>query len=331
MTTVEVTVAKHVSQEQEVSADCFSLRETALPPLEPGGILLQTRYIGLEPYMRIFGMTGNWPIGSVPATKLIGEVVESKDDAWAAGDVVKCTAGWRTMTWIEGDNKTLERLDRDVDPKIFAGLAGSGGRSVWLPLKNIASPKAGQTAFVSSAASSCGLAAVQLLKLDGVNVVGSVGSDEKVEVLESLGVQAFNYKTESATAALQRLCPNGVDFFFDMAGGAIRTAVIEAMNRKGGIITIGRIAHYDAAGGPGGGNETADKAMMEEKEIQDTFSMVNKWENEFATCTEELVRLYKAGKLVSKDTVVEGLDALPGAFVGIFHGENIGRMLVKVS
>lgn len=331
MLTTEVYVARHASTDEQVSAECFSVREVALPPLEKGCLLLRTRYIGLEPYMRVFGINGSWPIDSVPSTKLVAEIVESKHDAWIAGDVVKCSTGWRTLTWIVGDSETLERLDKEVDPRIYLGLAGSGGRSVWLPLKHVACPKAGETAFVSSATSSCGLAAVQILMMKDVQVVGSCGSDEKVQVLKSLGVRAFNYKNESAADALQRLCPAGVDFFFDMAGGTVRRATIEAMNSKGSIITIGKMAHYDGGGGFSGGEDPREKTLLEERGIVDTFACANTWSSEFDSCTEELVRLFREGKLVSKDTVVEGIHALPQAFVGIFRGENVGRMLVKVS
>ena len=214
-----------------------------------------------------------------------------------------------------------------------------------------------------------GLAAVQFMALDGVHVVGTCSSAEKVQLLQSLSekthethdalslmrhalissIVAFNYREEPAADALKRLCPDGVDFFFDNVGGSMRVAVLEAMNPKGQILTSGRIAQYDGAGkaqasteadnpahaagsiGSDSHLEQREKQVKEEKGLVDHGQFyVGNWESEFVECTEHVVEMYKAGELVSKDTVVEGFRNLPEAFVGIFRGSNVGRMVVKV-
>ncbi|KAH8063059.1 prostaglandin reductase [Aureococcus anophagefferens] len=305
--TTECFVARCVTTDEAVAPDCFGFRDVDVPELPPNGLLIRTKFIGLEPYMRIWGIgPQGWGLDNVM-------------DRWRA-----------PVTWVVADEKTLvEKLDPTVEPRIYLGLAGSGGRSAKLPLERVARPSAGQVAVVTAAAGTVGLAACQLMKLDGVDVVGTAGTDEKKHLIESLGCKAFNYKTDAAADALKRLAPKGVDFLFDNVAGAIRTAVVEAMNSGAQILTSGRIAQYDAAGGAAGGDEARDAAMIREKKIADHGQFyVGNWESEFVPCTEAIVALYKAGKLVSKDTVAEGFRSLPDAFVGIFIGRNVGRMVV---
>lgn len=332
MNTTEVFIAKHVPNDAEVTPECFGIREVPVPlQLPEGGLLLKTLFIGLEPWMRAFGMKGMFGLDKPPSTKIVGEVLESKSPRFSVGDKVKCSAGWRSITWVVVDDTLVEALDASVPPQLFLGLAGSGGRSASLPLKHIARPSAGQTAFVTAASSCVGLCAAQLMTLDGVKVAGSCGSAEKVELLSTLGVTAFNYRTESIADGVKRTCPDGVDFLFDNVDGAIRLAVLEAMNPGGVIINCGRMCKYDAAGGEAGGDEQREVALKKAKGIAEHGTNVNTWEGEFLQCTAEIVDLYQQGKLVDRDTVVEGLANLPKAFVGIFRGENVGRMLVKVA
>ena len=330
--TTECFVARCVTTDEAVAPDCFGFRDVDVPELPPNGLLIKTKFIGLEPYMRIWGIgPQGWGLDNVPGGKVVGEVVASESERFAVGDLVKTSAQWRApVTWVVADEKTLvEKLDPTVEPRIYLGLAGSGGRSAKLPLERVARPSAGQVAVVTAAAGTVGLAACQLMKLDGVDVVGTAGTDEKKHLIESLGCKAFNYKTEAAADALKRLAPKGVDFLFDNVAGAIRTAVVEAMNPGAQILTSGRIAQYDAAGGAAGGDEARDAAMIREKKIADHGQFyVGNWESDFVPCTEAIVALYKAGKLVSKDTVSEGFRSLPDAFVGIFLGRNVGRMVV---
>jgi len=327
----EVFVTRHVSPREEMTPDCFGVREVDIPPLGPNSLLLKTKLITLEPYMR-FGMSGDYQIGGVRSGKVVGEVLESTYSKVAPGDLVKCTAPWRTTTWVKVDkNLMVEKLDPSVPPQLYLGLAGSGGRTAGLLLKHRGSPKPGQTAFVSGATSSVGLVAVQLMALNGVRVVGSCGSDEKVEVLAKLKCTAFNYHKESAEAAIRRLCPEGIDFFFDNVGGSLRLAVIEAMNPHGAIIQAGSISGYDGSSDGGGGDRMKEEAIKKQKKINDLGGgWVGTWEHEWESFSAELIELYKQGKLVNHDTVVEGFANLPTAFCGIFKGQNIGRMVLKV-
>ena len=333
-TTTEVFVVHNVPTDVVMTAECLSTRVIDVPPLAESSVLLKVSHIGLEPYMRAFCISNPraWPVGSVPSGKVVGEGVQSSSNRFAPGDVIKCNTKWRAYTWVAIDDKTLvERVDASVPPQIYLGLAGSGGRSAYLPLKHLARPQAGQTAVVTAAASCVGLAAVQLLALDGVRVAGSAGSDDKVALLKSLGCVAWNYKSEDAASALARVCPDGVDYLFDMVGGALRTAVLEKMNGGGQIVSLGSMAKTDGGAGHSSGGGEREEQLIAQMGLTNYSSNVNNYEAEFEACTAEIIGLYKAGKLVSKDTVVEGLENLPSAFVGIFKGANTGRMVVKVA
>jgi NADPH-dependent curcumin reductase CurA len=333
--TSEIFVVKNVPTDAEVTEDAFGLREVDVPALADNSLLIRTLFIGLEPYMRVFCLSNPraWPVDSVPSGKVVGEVIQSTCDRFAPGDMVKVGAKWRTVTWVVADEKTLiEKLDAAVPAQFYLGLGGSGGRSAHLPMKHIVKPKAGQTAVVTAASSCVGLAAVQLLRLDGVTVLGSAGSEEKVALLKSLGCAAWNYKTESTGDALGRLSPDGVDFLLDMVGGEMRVGVMERMKQGGSILTLGSMSKYDGGGGHSlGSSDEREAALIAEKGLSAHQGNVNKYEDEFEACTSEILGLYKQGKLVSKDTVVDGLEKLPAAFVGIFKGANIGRMVVKVA
>ena len=334
-TATEIFVAKNVPTTDEVTEDAFGVREVDVPPLAENSLLIRTSCIGLEPYMRVFCISNPraWPVESVPSGKVVGEVIQSTCDRFAPGDTVKVGAKWRTVTWVVADEKTLiEKLDPAVPPQFYLGLGGSGGRSAQLPMKHLAKPKPGETAVVTAAASCVGLAAVQLLGLEGVKTVGSAGSEEKVALLKSLGCAAWNYKEEATGAALARVCPDGVDFLLDMVGGELRLGVMEQMKPGGVVLTLGSMAKYDGGGGHSqASGDEREAALIADKGLVAHQGAVGKYEDEFEACTAELVGLYKEGKLVSKDTVVEGIGKLPSAFVGIFKGANVGRMVVKVA
>ena len=156
---------------------------------------------------------------------------------------MKTSAQWRApVTWVVADEKTLvEKLDPTVEPRIYLGLAGSGGRSAKLPLERVARPSAGQVAVVTAAAGTVGLAACQLMKLDGVDVVGTAGTDEKKRLIESLGCKAFNYKTEAAADALKRLAPKGVDFLLSATSTSLAWLALSARCERRRCSCFGQI------------------------------------------------------------------------------------------
>lgn len=298
---------------------------------------------------------GRWGVGKVPSGKVVAEVLQANginEGRFQPGDVVKVGAGWRTFTWVSDTSASgmggVELLDRSVPPQIYLGLAGSGGRSAQLPLKHVARPKPGETAFVTAVSGCVGPVACQLMVLDGVRVVGSCGSEEKVELLEGLGVRALDYNTAEKEegglpAALRRLVPDGVDFLFDNVAGEIRLAILEAMNEGGHTLTSGMIAMYDGQKvGSGATQESAGEAgeagvqkreaeLIRGKKLADHGQFyVGNWESEFEDCTKDIVELYAAKKLVSKDAVVEGFEKPGEAFCVIFSGKIVGRMVVKV-
>ena len=337
--TTECYVTKHVRNSEILENNCFEYGDAHVAGprcrFAANCILLKVLYIGLEPYMRVFCVTGRepeWDVGRVPRGKVIGEVLMSNVPWITVGMKVKVTAPWRTYTWIEITPRVLvEELDNTVPPELYLGLAGSGGRTARLALEKYAKPQAGRVALVTAAASCVGLAACQLMRMEGVEVIGSCGSDRKVTLLRKLGVKAFNYKTENADEALVRLAPNGLDFLFDNTAGRVRTAAIKIMRGGGVILTSGRIARYDAFGGPAGGDEALEKKIIYENCLHDYGQFfVGHFSGDFVACSEHIIRLYKRGRLRNFDTIVDGFHNLGEAFAGIFRGANVGRTIVRL-
>ena len=338
-TTRECYVQRHVRNSEILAPDCFGFRDACVAGpkcrFAANCVLLKVLYIGLEPYMRVFGIAGRepeWEVDRVPRGKVVGEVLASNVADLTKGMRVKVTASWRTYTWVEITDRTLvEELDPTVPPELYLGLAGSGGRAARLPLEKIVKPEAGQVALVTAVASCVGLCACQLMRMEGVTVVGSCGSDRKVALLRKLGVLAFNYKTEAGAEALARLAPAGLHFLFDNTAGKVRTAAIRHLVGGGVILTSGRISCYDACCGPAGGDEALEAKLIYDRCLHDYGQfLVGHFSGDFEDCTKTIIRLYKRGRLKNFDTTVDGFHTLGEAFVGIFRGANVGRTIVRL-
>ncbi len=188
----------------------------------------------------------DWAVGSTPTWSVVAVVMDPNGCAgFATGDLVQTAAPWRRYNAIS--TRTARKLDSAVPAEAYLGTLGGTGNAGYLPVVHIGKPKSGEVAFVSGAAGATGLVAAQSLKLLGCVVVGSAGSDDKVALLESLGIHAFNYKTEDTLAALQRLCPEGVDIYFDNVGGPTLECALEVMNDFGRVIACGQISQVRSA------------------------------------------------------------------------------------
>ena len=173
--------------------------------------------------------------------------MESKAKGFVAGDYVQARVPWRIYNAVPA--RAMQKLDNSVPPESHIGMLGGTGLAAYLPIKAFGKAKAGETAFVSGCAGATGSCAAQVLIQLGMNVVGSAGTPEKVDMLRSMGVRAFNYKTEDSLAALQRLAPEGIDLYFDNVGGETLEAALEVMNDLGRVIACGTISQYDSKPG----------------------------------------------------------------------------------
>jgi NADPH-dependent curcumin reductase CurA len=245
----------------EMALSNFKLRDCAMPTPKDGELLIQTHLMSIDPTMRN-AMAGpstvavadqknvlyydimNWKLNEVFSWSCVGIVVESKAEGYRKGDLVKCSAPWRIFNTVKA--KAVERVDSGIPPESQMGMLGGTGLAAYLPIKAYSNLKKGETAFVSGCAGATGSCAAQILMQLGATVIGSAGTQEKVNMLRSLGIKAFNYKEESTLQALQRLAPDGVDVYFDNVGGQTLEDALEMMNDLGRIIACGSISQYDS-------------------------------------------------------------------------------------
>ncbi len=315
------------------TAGNFTLAEVILPPLPDGQVLVRNRFMSVDPYMR--GRMNDrksyvppFEIGKALDGGAVGEVIESRASAFKAGDVVTSRFGWREA-FIAAPGE-LHKIERPVQPlSVYLGALGMTGMTAWAGLTMV-EVKAGDVIYISGAAGAVGNVAGQLAKSRGCRVVGSAGSEEKVkQLLEKCGFDAaFNYKTGPVLEQLNRAAPDGIDVYFDNVGGESLEAALSAMRLHGRIIACGGISGYnDEKPRPGPSNffnMTTKRLTMKGLIVGDWLERQDEFEKEAGAH-------YQDGKLKSLETVVSGLDRAADAFIGLFDGKNVGKMVVELS
>ncbi|MCJ8167366.1 NADP-dependent oxidoreductase [Pontibacter sp. E15-1] len=313
----------------------FKLTDTELRDLQDGEVLLKALYISVDPYMRgrmsdAKSYVAPYEIGKPIVGGVVAEVVESRSSLYPKGAVVIGGLPWQQYSIHSGQG--LHRVDPDVAPlSYYLGILGMPGQTAYFGLLHIGKPKAGETVVVSGAAGAVGTVVGQLAKLKGCRVVGVAGSDEKVAYLkDQLGFdEAINYKTTpDLNAAMAQACPNGVDVYFDNVGGPISDAVLLFINKFARIAICGQIAYYNNTA-PATGMRV-EPILLKKSALMKGF-IVSDFASEFGTATKELATWVREGKLQYQETVKEGFEQLPEAFLGLFTGDNTGKLLVKVA
>ncbi|MDI1287898.1 MAG: NADP-dependent oxidoreductase [Reyranella sp.] len=318
----------------DVTADCFRQETITLPALADGQVLIRSRFLSLDPYMRprmteLRSYTPPFELDKPLTGGSVGKVVVSKNPRYAKGDTVIGMLNWASHTLHDG--KGLRKIDPAVAPlQAHLGVLGMPSFTAWYGMKHICKPKAGETAFVSAATGAVGQVAGQLARLAGARVMGCAGDDEKCQwAVREAGYDAcFNHKTErDYGAVLDRLCPQGIDSDFENVGGRIFHAVFARLNNFGRLAFCGAISEYqDAepiAGPPKMFTIVQRRLTIQGFIVSDHAALMG----EFAT---EVGGLLKAGKLKSRETVIDGLSKAPQAFMGLLKGENFGKLVVKV-
>jgi len=319
----------------EPDTDCFELRETDVPTPEPGELLVRTRYLSVDPYMRgrmrdAESYAEPWDVGDALKGGVVGEVVESASDAYDAGDLVTGEGTWSDYATLDADD--VAPVDPTVaDPEAYLGVLGMPGRTAYFGLLEVGEPKPGDTVVVSGAAGAVGSVVGQIAKRNGCHVVGFAGTEEKTEWLtEDLGFDAaINYKTtDDYGDALDAAAPDGVDVYFDNVGGPITDAVFTKLNLDARVAVCGQISHYNDEDVPTGPRKLpqiiAPRAKIE-------GLLVSDFATRFEVAGERLGEWVAAGELRHRETVVDGLENAPDAFLGLFAGDNIGKQVVGVS
>lgn len=312
----------------------FKTQTTELKKLGDGDVQVKSVYFSVDPYLRGRMNEGKsyippFEIGQPLVSGAIAEVVESKNSKFKTGDLVTGMMPWATEAVVKGEE--FQKIEDEKDhASLHLGVLGMPGLTAYFGLLDIGKPKAGETVLVSGAAGAVGSAVGQIAKIKGCRVVGVAGSDEKVQLLkEKFGFdEVINYKTtKDLDAAVKAACPNGVDVYFDNVGGELTVAAINNMNLHGRIPLCGQISDYNAEKTPTG---PLPQMKILSNRLTMTGFIVFDYQARFAEGTKELTQWYKEGKLKAEETVVKGFDKLPEALLGLFAGQNTGKMIVKV-
>ena len=330
---VQIVLAKRPAG--DVTADCFRRETIKLPALADGQVLIRSRFLSLDPYMRP-RMTETRSY--VPPFELdkpltggsVGEVIESRNERYAQGDVVMGLLDWATHTVHDG--KGLRKIDPNLAPlSAHLGVLGMPSFTAWYGIRHICKPKAGETVFVSAATGAVGQVAGQLAKISGARVVGCAGDEQKCQwAVREAGYDAcFNHKSEhDYGSVLDRLCPKGIDADFENVGGKIFHAVFARLNSFGRVAFCGAISEYQDQA-PMAGPEKMFSIVQKRLTLQGFI--VSDHAALMGEFVSEVGGLVKAGKLKSRETIVDGLDRAPQAFMGLLKGENFGKLVVKVA
>ena len=315
----------------EPTDENFDLAEVEIPEPGPGQMLVRNSYLSVDPYMRgrmrdVKSYIPPFQVGDALEGGAVGQVVASNGGQLEEGAWVQHLAGWREHSVIDGGYP----VDPAVAPiSTSLGVLGMPGLTAYAGLTDVAPIKEGETVYVSAAAGAVGSAAGQIARLRGCRVVGSAGSPEKVAWLtDELGFDAaFDYKQTPVAEALREHAPKGIDVYFDNVGGDHLSAVLGRMRTFGRIALCGAVAQYNEEGPqPGPDNFMAvlpQRLTIRGFIVLDHFGLMGDF-------VDEVGGWVRSGELRYRETVLEGIESMPGAFNGLLAGDNIGKMLVKV-
>ncbi|RUS49217.1 NADP-dependent oxidoreductase [Cohnella sp. AR92] len=316
--------------------ETFEFREEPIPQPGEGQVLVRSIYLSVDPYMRgrmsaAKSYTEPYRVGEVIEGGVVGEVVESRSDKFKPGDKVLGMLGWQLYGVAEADK--LRKLDEQAAPiSANLGVIGMTGLTAYFGLMDIGKPKAGETVVVSGAAGAVGSIVGQIAKIQGARVVGIAGSDEKTAWLtEELGFDAaINYKTTpNLQEALEKACPQGVDVYFDNVGGEISDAVTSQLNDYARIALCGAISAYNDTTGSKDVGPRVFVKLIKTRSLMKGFVLAE-YMDRLPEGAAKLGQWLAEGKLKHEETIIEGFDRVPEAFLELFKGSNIGKMLVKV-
>jgi NADPH-dependent curcumin reductase CurA len=306
----------------------FSLVEVDVPDAAEGEVLIRNAFMSVDPYMRsrmndVKSYVPPFRLGEVMTGGAVGQVVASRNDRFPEGTWVVHDLGWRELALSDG--RGLLPFDPSLAPiSTGLGVLGMPGLTAYVGLLDIGRPAEGETVFVSGAAGAVGSIVGQIAKLKGCRVIGSAGSAEKVAWLRELGFdEAFDYRETEARDALR----DGIDVYFDNVGGSTLEAALGALRVHGRVVACGAISQYNATELPPGPRNlfllVTKRLRMEGFIIRDHYDRLPAFLAEMAPWVRD-------GSVRYRETVVEGIESAPAAFIGLLAGENVGKMLVRV-
>ena len=312
----------------------FKTTNDEIPSLETGEILLKSSYVSVDPYLR--GRMSDAKSYAVPfqlhqpiSSGIVAEVVESNHKGFSKGDFVSGLLQWKEYQKSNGIG--LLKVDPAKAPlSAYLGVLGMTGLTAYLGLTEIGKPQKGETLVVSGAAGAVGSIVGQIGKIAGCRVIGIAGSDEKVELLKSkYGFDVgINYNTtHDMKEAIATFCPDGVDIYFDNVGGNISDGVLANINKFARLIICGSISTYNETTIPVG--PRVEPLLIKSSALMQGF-IVGNYSTKFPVAMQQLATWLQEGRLTYSETITEGFDHIPQAFIDLFEGKNSGKMIVKI-
>lgn len=312
----------------------FDFTTSDIPELMEGELLLSSKYVSVDPYLR--GRMSDAPSYVPPfelnkpvASGIIAEVLESKNSNFNNGDYVSGMLQWKETQVAKAGG--LIKVDSDKAPlSAYLGILGMTGLTAYLGLTEIGKPKKSETLLVSGAAGAVGSVVGQIGKILGLRVAGIAGTDEKVKMLKSeFGFdEAINYNTtQNMIKAIAKVCPEGVDIYFDNVGGEISEAVLFNINKFSRTVNCGAISVYNNTEVP---KSISVQPFLVKKSSSMKGFVVYDFVDKHPEGVRQLTELLSQNKLKHTETIREGFENIPQAFLDLFEGQNTGKMLVKV-
>ena len=309
----------------------FALKELDLPPLSEGQVRVRNQWLSVDPYMRgrmndVKSYVPPFQIDEPMEGGAVGEVVESNAEGFSPGDRVLHMGGWRDEAVL--DARTVNKLpDLGAEPQAFLGNLGVTGATAYFGLLDVASAKEGDVVFVSAAAGAVGSAVVQIAKAKGMTVIGSAGGAEKCDFVKSLGADhVVDYKAQPILKGLAAAAPDGIDVYFDNVGGDHLDAAFALAKMRARFAICGMIEGYNKA------EPAAFRFIMRviAMRIRIQGFIYTDYLPRLGEFYADMGKWIASGQVKSRDTVVDGLENMPDAFRGLFSGDNIGKMLIRL-
>jgi len=312
--------------------DLFEIAERPIPDPADGQLLVRNAYFSVDPYMRprmndVRSYVAPFTLGEAMTGGAVGRVAASRHPRFQEGDWVLHGLGWREWALSDGSGvRTIDPAGAPISSSL--GVLGMPGFTAYYGLFELGEPQPGETVFVSGAAGAVGSAAGQMAKIAGCRVLGCAGSPEKLAWLEELGFDhAFDYRETSLRDAVAHAAPDGIDIYFDNVGGDQLESAIGALRTRGRVVACGSISRYnDVEAAPGPRN----MFMVVTKRLRIQGYIISDHYDRFPEFLARAQEWVREGRLRYRETVVEGIENAPRAFLGLLRGENIGKMLVKV-
>ena len=317
--------------------DCWKLHQEPITSLEKNEILIEVKYLSIDPYMRgrmNEGASYAAPtkIGEPMAGETVGIVVESKSNIFKVGDKVCAHMGWQTYIKTKDTNPVLLKVPESSIPlSTYLGTVGMPGRTAYFGLNRVGKPKAGETLVVSAASGAVGTVVGQLAKSYGLKVIGIAGGPEKCSfVKDELGFDAcIDYKAGNLVADLKDACPNGVDIYFENVGGEVTRAIAPLLNKGSRVPVCGFISQYNAKDIFETETPFHVLGKLNPKPVH-RFFVVTEWADEWDKATDEISKLIESNDLIYRETITKGFENAPQALRDVLTGKNFGKQIIEI-